>query len=139
MLTTKFFLEAEYHTIPIGRGLKVPSLFSFTRSFIPEQPTSFDDDSTRRWINFLRHSLDRTQMKWFWNIKSRISTGFIVTYVCILTPKRSRVGYPFSFAALGTLSYCAPCGAPIASVYGLSPDHFRRNFARWVSCYALFK
>ena len=30
-------------------------------------------------------------------------------------------------------------GAPIASVYGLSPDHFRRNFARWVSCYALFK
>ena len=27
----------------------------------------------------------------------------------------------------------------IASVYGLSPDHFRRNFARWVSCYALFK
>ena len=28
---------------------------------------------------------------------------------------------------------------PIASVYGLSPDHFRRNFARWVSCYALFK
>lgn len=26
-----------------------------------------------------------------------------------------------------------------ASVYGLSPDHFRRNFARWVSCYALFK
>lgn len=30
-------------------------------------------------------------------------------------------------------------GAPIASVYGFSPDHFRRNFARWVSCYALFK
>ena len=28
---------------------------------------------------------------------------------------------------------------PIASVYGLSPDHFRRKFARWVSCYALFK
>jgi hypothetical protein len=27
----------------------------------------------------------------------------------------------------------------MASVYGLSPDHFRRNFARWVSCYALFK
>jgi hypothetical protein len=27
----------------------------------------------------------------------------------------------------------------IASVYGLSPDHFRRNSARWVSCYALFK
>ena len=27
----------------------------------------------------------------------------------------------------------------IASVYGLSPDHFRRNFARWVSYYALFK
>ena len=27
----------------------------------------------------------------------------------------------------------------IASVYGLSPDHFRRKFARWVSCYALFK
>jgi hypothetical protein len=26
-----------------------------------------------------------------------------------------------------------------ASVYGLSPDHFRRNSARWVSCYALFK
>ena len=29
--------------------------------------------------------------------------------------------------------------ASIASVYGLSPDHFRRKFARWVSCYALFK
>ena len=27
----------------------------------------------------------------------------------------------------------------MASVYSLSPDHFRRNFARWVSCYALFK
>ena len=27
----------------------------------------------------------------------------------------------------------------MASVYNLSPDHFRRNFARWVSCYALFK
>ena len=27
----------------------------------------------------------------------------------------------------------------MASVYGLSPDHFRRNFARWVSYYALFK
>ena len=49
------------------------------------------------------------------------------------------VGCPFHFAALGTLSYCTPYGAPIASVYGLSPDHFRRNFARWVSCYALFK
>lgn len=49
------------------------------------------------------------------------------------------VGYPFHFAALGTLSYCASCDAPTASVYGLSPDHFRRNFARWVSCYALFK
>jgi hypothetical protein len=49
------------------------------------------------------------------------------------------VGCPFHFAALGTLSYCTPYGAPIASVYGLSPDHFRRNFARWVSYYALFK
>ena len=31
-----------------------------TGSFIPRQPTSFDDDSTRRSINFLRHSLDQT-------------------------------------------------------------------------------
>lgn len=46
---------------------------------------------------------------------------------------------PFRFAALGTLSYCAHFCAPIASVYGLSPDHFRRKFTRWVSCYALFK
>lgn len=49
------------------------------------------------------------------------------------------VGCPFHFAALGTLSYCLPYGKPIVSVYGLSPDHFRRDFARWVSCYALFK
>ena len=35
-----------------------------------------------------------------WNL-----TTFIVTYVCILTSKRSMVGYPFHFAALGTLSY----------------------------------
>lgn len=49
------------------------------------------------------------------------------------------VGYPFHFAALGTLSYCLSYDRPTASVYGLSPDHFRRNFARWVSCYALFK
>lgn len=46
---------------------------------------------------------------------------------------------PFRFAALGTLSYCAHYCAPIASVYDLSPDHFRRKFTRWVSCYALFK
>jgi hypothetical protein len=31
-----------------------------TGSFIPQQPTSFDDDSTRRSINFLRHSTDQT-------------------------------------------------------------------------------
>jgi hypothetical protein len=49
---------------------------------------------------------------------------FIVTYVCILTSKRSMVGYRFHFAALGTLSYCSPCGAPIASVYGLVPIIF---------------
>ena len=49
------------------------------------------------------------------------------------------VGYPFHFAVLRTLSYHPPCGESIASVHGLSPDHFRRNFARWVSCYALFK
>ena len=59
-LTTKFFSEAEYHRIPIGRGLKVPSLFSFTRCFNPEQPTSLDDDSTRRSVNFLRHSMGQT-------------------------------------------------------------------------------
>ncbi len=29
--------------------------------------------------------------------------------------------------------------APIASAHCLSPDHFRREFARWVSYYALFK
>ncbi len=46
---------------------------------------------------------------------------------------------PFCFAALGTLSYSLPYGKAIASVYGLSPDHFRRKFTRWVSCYALFK
>ena len=27
----------------------------------------------------------------------------------------------------------------MTSVYRLSPDHFRREFARWVSYYALFK
>ena len=68
MLTTKLFSGAEYHAIPIGRGLKVLSFFSFTRSFIPEQPTNFDDDSTRRCINFLRHSLGQTHAKWCRNI-----------------------------------------------------------------------
>ena len=29
-------------------------------SFIPRQPTSFDDDSTRRSVNFLRHSMGQT-------------------------------------------------------------------------------
>ena len=61
-------------------------------------------------------------------------------YLCLHSHFQALHGrLPFHFAALGTLSYCSPCGEPIASVYGLSPDHFRRNFARWVSCYALFK
>jgi hypothetical protein len=69
ILTTKLFLEAEYHRIPFGRGLRVPSLFGLARSFIPEQPTSLDDDSTRRRTNFLRHSLGRTHIRWCRNIK----------------------------------------------------------------------
>jgi hypothetical protein len=36
-------------------------------------------------------------------------------------------------------AFLPPLSGSIASVHGLSPDHFRRNFARWVSCYALFK
>ena len=62
-------------------------------------------------------------------------------YLCLHSHSQAlQSRLPFPFAALGTLSYCALFnGAPIASVYGLSPDHFRRNFARWVSCYALFK
>ena len=60
-LTAEFFLEAEYHQIPISRGFRVLSLFSFNvGSFIPQQPTSFDDDSTRRLVNFLRHSTGQT-------------------------------------------------------------------------------
>ena len=68
MLTTKLFLEAEHQTIPISRGFKVPSFFSFIRYFIPEQPTNFDNDSTRCCLSFLRHSIGQTQVKWCWNI-----------------------------------------------------------------------
>ena len=67
-------------------------------------------------------------------------------YLCLHSHSQALQGrLPFPFAALGTLSYpsaFAPFGATAeatASVYGLSPDHFRRNLARWVSCYALFK
>ena len=169
-LTTKLFSEAEYHRIPIGRGFRVLSLFRLTRSFIPGEPTSFDDDSTRRSINFLRHSMDQTvsdgtgilnQFGIDYSLRPRLSTRLtlggrtfprnpwdlgepdlnrLYRYLCLHSHFQALHGrLPFHFAALGTLSYCSPCGEPIASVYGLSPDHFRRNFARWVSCYALFK
>ena len=60
MLTAELFSEAEYRAIPFGRGLKVPSLFNVARSFIPGLSTSLDDDSTRRYTNFLRHSSGQT-------------------------------------------------------------------------------
>jgi hypothetical protein len=61
-------------------------------------------------------------------------------YLCLHSHFQAlHVRLPSHFAALGTLSYCASCDAPTASVYSLSPDHFRRKSARWVSCYALFK
>lgn len=145
-------------------------LFDLTRYFIPEQSTSVDNDSTRCFVNFLRHSMDRTVSSGAgilnllgidYSLRPRLSTrltlggrtfprnpwdlgemefNHLYRYLCLhshFQALQSRL--PFSFAALGTLSYCLPCGKPIASVYGLSPDHFRRNFARWVSCYALFK
>ena len=170
-LTAKFFSGAEYHRIPISRGFRVLSFFSLNvRYFIPEQPTNFDDDSTRRSVNFLRHSTGRTvsdgagilnQLGIDYSLRPRLSTRLtlggrtfprnpwdlgelelnqLYRYLCLhshFQTLQSRL--PFPFAAFGTLSYCLPCGKPIASVYGLSPDHFRRNFARWVSCYALFK
>jgi len=50
------------------------------------------------------------------------------------------VGYPSTSLPLGRFPTPQLLRvAAMASVYGLSPDHFRRNFARWVSCYALFK
>lgn len=66
---------------------------------------------------------------------------FIVTYVCILTSNRSTTSCRDGFDAVGTLSYCATSEdvTPIVSAHCLSPDHFRREFARWVSYYALFK
>ena len=169
-LTAELFSEAEYHPIPLSRGFEVLSLFRLNRSFIPGEPTSFDDDSTRRWINFLRHSTDQTvsdgagilnQLGIDYSLRPRLSTRLtlggrtfprnpwdlgelefnqLYRYLCLhshFQTLQSRL--PFPFAAFGTLSYCLPCGKPIASVYGLSPDNFRRNFARWVSCYALFK
>jgi hypothetical protein len=39
---------------------RIDSLFRLSRSFNPGEPTSFDDDSTRRSVNFLRHSTGRT-------------------------------------------------------------------------------
>ena len=63
------FLGSRASTIPISRGFKVPSFFSFIRYFIPEQPTNLDDDSTRRCLSFLRHSIGQTQVKWCWNIE----------------------------------------------------------------------
>jgi hypothetical protein len=170
-LTAKFFSEAEYHAIPLGRGLRVPSLFSLTGSFIPRQPTSLDDNSTRRRANFLRHSTGQTVssgtgiLNLFgidYSLRPRLSTRLtlggrtfprnpwdsgepdfnrLYRYLCLHSHSQALHGRlplplhsPWDAFLLHTLS-----GAPTASVYGLSPDHFRRNFARWVSCYALFK
>ena len=59
-LTSELFSEAEYHPIPFGRGFRVLSPFRLGWYFIPSEPTGFDHDSTRGWINFLRHSKDQT-------------------------------------------------------------------------------
>ena len=64
----------------------------------------------------------------------------IYRYLCLHSHFLALHGrFRFHFAARGTLSYHWPCGQSIASVHDFSPDHFRRNFTRWVSCYALFK
>lgn len=169
-LTGGFFLEAGYHIIPLSRGFGVPSSFSVTRSFNPELPIDLDNDSTRCYVNLLRHPTGQTvssgtgilnQFGIDYSLRPRLSTrltlggrtfprnpwdfgemelNHLYRYLCLHSHFQALHGrLPFHFAALGTLSYCLPCGKPIASVYGLSPDHFRRNFARWVSCYALFK
>lgn len=59
-LTGRLFLGAEYHEIPLSRGFGVPSPFSVTRYFIPGLPTGLDNDSTRRFANFLRHPTGQT-------------------------------------------------------------------------------
>ena len=169
-LTGELFLGAEYHRIPLGRGFRVPSCFSDSGLLSPDKPTHLDDDSTRRSVNFLRHSTGQTvsdgagilnQLGIDYSLRpclsSRLTLGgrtfprnpwnlgekefnLLYRYLCLHSHFQSlQSRLPSSFAAIGTLSYCVYCYTPIASVYGLSPDHFRRNFARWVSCYALFK
>ena len=59
-LTGELFLGAEYHRIPLGRGFRVPSCFSDSGLLSPDKPTHLDDDSTRRSVNFLRHSTGQT-------------------------------------------------------------------------------
>ena len=64
---------------------------------------------------------------------------FIVTYVCILTSSRSTSRYRSASQQLERFPTPRACARSHNFGRPFSPDHFRREFARWVSCYALFK
>ena len=64
---------------------------------------------------------------------------FIVTYVCILTSSHSTSHSCWASQLLERFPTPPACAGSHTFGRPLSPDHFRREFARWVSCYALFK
>ena len=64
---------------------------------------------------------------------------FIVTHVCILTSRLSTVRHRPASSNLERFPTPLACARSHTFGMPLSPDHFRREFARWVSCYALFK
>ena len=68
-----------------------------------------------------------------------VCTRLYATHAAILTSLRSTPASADASLLKGTLPYRPPCGGPIASATGLSPDYCRREITRPVSYYALFQ
>jgi len=72
-----------------------------------------------------------------------MDSNHVYRYLCLhshFQPLHGRLPLPLRRCWNAFLLRTSPGGgAPIASAHCLSPDHFRRKLARWVSYYALFK
>lgn len=71
--------------------------------------------------------------------RSRFSRNYAATIARIFVPMRSTPPHEGASAHTGRLPTRSSCDAPMVSVVGLSPVHFRGPKPRLVSCYALFK